>query len=87
MLWVAIDDRGIHAAMVTELLNYPQCKAVLCLFLGGEINGQLLEFYKSLKAYAKAINAHHIEMITRPGFRKLLKDEVSLSRDFLFLEI
>jgi hypothetical protein len=87
MLWVAIDDRGIHAAMVTQLLNYPQCKTVMCLFMGGNLMGRMPEFYPPLKAYAKAVGADYVEGIGRPGFKRIMKDKIVSRQDHLILSI
>jgi hypothetical protein len=73
-LWVAYDGSDFKSAVLTNVMNYPQCK-VLCMgFCGGEELDEWIDPMLSLlKRYAKDMGCDSIEAFGRPGWSKILK--------------
>ena len=74
-LWIAFDDKGIHAFWVTEVITYPQIKTLVMHFVGGEdfkewqVNG-----FSELQKFAREMGCSKIESYGRPGWEKMWKD-------------
>lgn len=75
-LSVAIAGDEIIAVFVTEVIDYPQSRALRAVFTGGEI-GRVDEWMAEFDAYldegANAIGADLVELHGRPGWARKLK--------------
>ncbi len=73
MLWVYAIGREIKAAIVVEVLQYPRKRSVMVVFAGGALMVEWLEYFETLKQYARAVGAKDIEVIGRCGWARVLK--------------
>jgi hypothetical protein len=73
-LSVAVIDNEIVAVFVTEVINYPQAKALRAVFTGGErVDEWLADFDAYLDEGARAVGADLVEMHGRLGWLKKLR--------------
>lgn len=86
-LWIAFDDRKIYGAVVTEISEYPQLKALVMHFTGGiKLNEWKNEMLQMLQRFGKDCGCTIIESYGRPGWEKVFKDDGFKSR-FVFYEL
>jgi len=73
-LWVAFDGTDFKSAVITNIVNYPQCKSLCMGFCGGqEVDEWIEPMLTTLKRYAKDVGCDSIEAFGRPGWAKILK--------------
>jgi hypothetical protein len=73
-LW-GIHDGILRAVMVTEMVDYPQSRAVRVLTLTGKECEQWLDvLIKTLEEWGGENGAHQIEFTGRMGWKKVLSD-------------
>lgn len=71
-LW-AIHDGKIHAVMTTEIINYPQLRAVRIITVTGKDSEQWLDLLiDTISRWGAENGAHVIEFVGRKGWQKSL---------------
>jgi len=84
-LWIAFDDKDIHAFWVTEVVQYPQTKILVMHFTGGNrIEEWQTIGLKHLQQFARATGCTKIESYGRPGWEKVWKNEGYKKRFVLY---
>ena len=73
-LWVALEDRDVIAAMVTEIIQYPRKKIVRVITLAGKNMGLWYDFLPMLEGYAIRHGCSSLEAWSRKGMARKLKD-------------
>lgn len=75
-LWVAYDGNDFKAAVLTNLMNYPN-RRVLCMgFCGGvELSEWKDPMLSLLRRYAKDMGCDSIEAFGRPGWANVFKND------------
>jgi len=87
-LWVAFEDfENVYGAVVTEISQYPQIKALIMHFTGGK---QLPKWKKPmlevLQQFARDNECNIIESYGRPGWEKVFKKD-GYEQKFIFYEL
>ena len=73
-LSVAVIDNEIVAVFVTEVINYPQARALRAVFTGGSRADEwMADFDVYLDAGARAVGANLVEMHGRLGWLRKLR--------------
>jgi hypothetical protein len=74
-LWVVYNEEKQKAmgCALTQVLQYPQLKALSIFLLAGDDFSKMLKFMEELKEYAARIECKTIEFYGRPGWEKMLK--------------
>jgi len=73
-LWVALKDKNVIAAMVTEIIQYPRKRIVRVITLAGKDMGLWYDFLPMLEGYAIRHGCSSLEAWTRKGMTRKLKD-------------
>ena len=73
-LWVAIEDKKVHSAMITQIIPYPQKKILRIISLAGSEFGKLYNFIDMVESFASQCECSALEMWGRKGWKKLLPD-------------
>jgi len=73
-LWVALKDKDVIAAMVTEIIQYPRKKIVRVITLAGKDMSLWYDFLPVLEGYAIRHGCSSLEAWTRKGMTRKLKD-------------
>ena len=73
-LWVAIEDKKVHSAMITQIIPYPQKKILRIISLAGSEFGKLYNFIDMVESFAIQCECSALEMWGRKGWKKLLPD-------------
>mgnify|MGYP003140780473 CR=1 FL=1 len=73
-LWVALENKDIIAAMVTEIIQYPRKKIVRIITLAGKDMSMWYDFLPMIEGYAIRNNCSSLEAWTRKGMTRKLKD-------------
>ena len=73
-LWVALKDKDVIAAMVTEIIQYPRKKIVRIITLAGKDMSLWYDFLPMLEGYAIRHGCSSLEAWTRKGMTRKLKD-------------
>lgn len=75
ILWVVYNEEKKKAigCLLTEVLQYPQIKALSIFLLGGEDFSEIVKVLPDVKEYAKGIGCGSIEFYGRSGWEKILK--------------
>lgn len=85
-LWIAYDDK-IYGAVVTEVIEYPQMKALIMHFTGGiELPKWKNEMLSVLRSFAKDCGCKTIESFGRTGWKKVFSKDGFKSK-FMFYEL
>jgi hypothetical protein len=70
-LWLAIDETGIAAAVVCNVVTYPRRKAYNVMLVGGrDLRAWLKPMCEAIEGYAKSIGCRHMEGGFRRGWAK-----------------
>jgi hypothetical protein len=86
-LWVAYEDEFIYGAVVTEVVSYPQMKALDTHFTGGiELPKWKTPMLEILQKFAKDNGCKIIESYGRPGWEKVFTDD-GFKKRFMFYEL
>ena len=73
-LWIAEDDNGIFAMMLTEFIQYPRKKIVRVITVSGKDMSMWYDFLPMLEGYAVRNGCSSLEAWTRKGMTRKLKD-------------
>lgn len=73
-LWLVEKDMFIKAAIVTEVLHYPQMRTLNIWLLAGTEFKEFKAAIASLESYARHNGCTGMEATGRPGLQKLIKD-------------
>jgi hypothetical protein len=85
-LWIAYDDK-IYGAVITEIVEYPQMRALVMHFTGGiELPKWKDEMLSVLRSFAKDTNCKTIESFGRTGWKKVFSKDGFKSK-FMFYEL
>jgi hypothetical protein len=85
-LWIAYDDK-IYGAVITEIIQYPQMRALIMHFTGGiELSKWKNEMLSVLRSFAKDANCQTIESFGRTGWKKVFSKDGFKSK-FMFYEL
>ena len=73
-LWRARDE-STRGVMITEIAQYPRCKTVNIVLLGGDAWNEMKHLETNLVAWARVMGCEAIEIAhARPGWERLLPD-------------
>jgi hypothetical protein len=85
-LWIAYDDK-IYGAVITEIMEYPQMRALVMHFTGGiQLPKWKDEMLSVLRSFAKDANCQTIESFGRTGWKKVFSKDGFKSK-FMFYEL
>ena len=73
-LWVALKDKDVIAAMVTEIIQYPRKKIVRVITLAGKDMDLWYDFLPMVEGYAIRNGCSSLEAGTRRGMTRKLRD-------------
>ena len=73
-LWIAIEDKEIIAALITQVIPYPQKKVLRLISLAGEDFNKFKDFISMVESFAIRSECSSLEMWGRKGWKKLLPD-------------
>lgn len=75
-LWIAFEDDTIFGAVVTEIVDYPQCRMLAMQFTGGkELKKWKDPMLALLRRWAKDNGCSTIESPGRPGWARVFKND------------
>ena len=73
-LWIATEDKDIHAVMVTQFVIYPQKNILRIISLAGDDFEKIRNFQEMIEGFAIKNECTALEMWGRKGWKKLLPD-------------
>ena len=73
-LWVATEDKKILAALITQIIPYPQKRILRLISLAGEEFNRFKDCLDMVEAFAINNHCTALEMWGRKGWKKLLPD-------------
>ena len=73
-LWIATEDKDIHAVMVTQFVIYPQKNILRIISLAGDDFEKIRNFQEIIEGFAIKNECTALEMCGRKGWKKLLPD-------------
>ena len=73
-LWIAEDDGGIFAMMLTEFVQYPRKKVMRIVSIGGKEMNRWMKYFPALEAAALSVGCTGFEVFGRKGWLRVLKD-------------
>ena len=73
-LWIVIEDKEIIAALITQVIPYPQKKVLRLISLAGEDFNKFKDFISMVESFAIRSECSSLEMWGRKGWKKLLPD-------------
>ena len=73
-LWVVIENKHVNAALVTQIIPYPQKKVLRLISLAGEDFQEIKDFLEMVEVFALKNECSALEMWGRKGWKKLLSD-------------
>ena len=73
-LWVVIENKHVNAALVTQIIPYPQKKVLRLISLAGEDFQEIKDFLEMVEVFALKNGCTALEMWGRKGWKKLLSD-------------
>ena len=73
-LWIAEDDGGIFAMMLTEFIQYPRKKVMRIVSIGGRGMNRWMKYFPALEAAALSVGCTGFEVFGRKGWLRVLKD-------------
>ena len=86
-LWIAFNSEGFFGAVITEVWQYPQLKALIMHFTGGR---KLLKWKQPmlelLQKFARDNDCEIIESYGRPGWEKIFEND-GYKKQFVFYEL
>jgi hypothetical protein len=73
-LWIAWKDEKIQAAIVTEIVDYPQLRACRWFLAGGtDIKDWIVPIQELVESWAQQNNVQRMEIVGRKGWGRWLK--------------
>ena len=73
-LWIVADDKEIIAALVTQIITYPQKKVLRLVSLAGEDFNKFKHFLDMVQSFAIRKGCTALELWGRKGWKKLLPE-------------
>ena len=73
-LWVGVENKHVKAALVTQIVPYPQKKVLRLISLAGEDFQEIKDFLEMVEVFALKNECSALEMWGRKGWKKLLSD-------------
>ena len=73
-LWVVVENKHVNAALVTQIIPYPQKKVLRLISLAGENFQEIKDFLEMVEVFALKNGCTALEMWGRKGWKKLLSD-------------
>ena len=73
-LWIAEDDNGIFAMMLTEFVKYPRKKVMRIVSIGGKEMNRWMKYFPALEAAALNVGCTGLEAQGRKEWLRVLKD-------------
>ena len=73
-LWIVTENKEILAALVTQIITYPQKKVLRLISLAGEDFEEIRSFQEMIEGFAIKLGCTALEMWGRKGWKKLLPD-------------
>jgi hypothetical protein len=73
-LWVVVENKRVIAALITQIIPYPQKKILRLISLAGEEFDKIKDFLDVVEAFAIKYECSALEMWGRKGWKKLLPD-------------
>jgi hypothetical protein len=80
-LWISFNDKVLAAACITNIVQYPKCKAIMVTTLGGD-GGDWDTMLKTLERYGTSMGCDRMEVIGRRGWLRALKGFTDESATF-----
>ena len=71
-LWIADDDGGIFAMMLTEFVQYPRKKVMRIVSIGGREMNRWMKYFPALEAAALSVGCTGFEVFGRKGWLKII---------------
>lgn len=86
-LWIAYQDGLVYGAVITEVIEYPQMRALVMHFTGGvQLPKWKSEMLALLQRFAKDHGCKTIESFGRTGWKRVFKSDGFKSK-FMFYEL
>ena len=73
-LWVVVENKRVNAALITQIIPYPQKKVLRLISLAGEDFQEIKGFLEMVEGFALKNGCSSLEMWGRKGWKKLLSD-------------
>ena len=73
-LWVVVENKRVNAALITQIIPYPQKKVLRLISLAGEDFQEIKGFLEMVEVFALKNGCSSLEMWGRKGWKKLLSD-------------
>ena len=73
-LWVVVENKRVNAALVTQIIPYPQKKVLRLISLAGDNFQDIKDFLEMVEVFALKNGSTALEMWGRKGWKKLLSD-------------
>ena len=73
-LWVVVENKHVNAALITQIIPYPQKKVLRLISLAGEDFQEIKGFLEMVEVFALKNGCSSLEMWGRKGWKKLLSD-------------
>ncbi len=73
-LWIVAEDKEIIAALVTQIITYPQKKVLRLVSLAGEDFNKFKHFLDMVQSFAIRKGCTALELWGRKGWKKLLPE-------------
>ena len=80
LLFVAAEDKTIHAALVLQVIDYPQKKTCHVHLVAGKGVNNWIGLMADIEEFANAMGCEDIEFIGRHGWSKLIPEFDSPAR-------
>ena len=73
-LWVVVENKRVNAALVTQIIPYPQKRILRLISLAGDNFQEIKDFLEMVEVFALKNGCTALEMWGRKGWKKLLSD-------------
>lgn len=73
-LWVAVRQKKVIAAMVTQIIPYPRKKVLRIIAIGGADMDRWFRFLPKVEEFALTVGCESLEAWGRKGWKKILTD-------------
>ena len=73
-LWVVVENKSVIAALVTQVIPYPQKRVLRLISLAGEDFNKIKDFLEMVEVFAIKCECSSLEMWGRKGWKRLLSD-------------
>ena len=73
-LWVVVENKHVNAALVTQIIPYPQKRILRLISLAGDNFQDIKDFLEMVEVFALKNGCTALEMWGRKGWKKLLSD-------------